>query len=307
MNDILDRAASLFDRRFLLQAFLPVLVLGSLAGALLLSALGLMDEALAFWSRIGLPEQTLLIVSSLAAVWFLAGLLASQFRRITQLYEGYPLQYTPALKPIAEALREHHFQTRNAWDSDPLRSDAAFYSYPEGGRSDFLPTMLGNALRSAEYYGRYRYGIPTTFLWPRLFYTAPEHFRRDIEYFRTEYEWLLGVSFTSGVLAVVIGLSQIVLGAPWWVFTLTFGGGCILSLLMYRGAVSAAEEYGAQLRAGVDLYRMRVLEDLGWALPTSLAQERRTWEEVRRFYLRGEPRGSAYVRSVPPREDAKTP
>ncbi len=98
MNDILDRAASLFDRRFLLQAFLPVLVLGSLAGALLLSALGEMDEALAFWSSIGLPEQALLIVSALAAVWFLAGLLASQFRRITQLYEGYPLQYTPALK-----------------------------------------------------------------------------------------------------------------------------------------------------------------------------------------------------------------
>lgn len=286
--------SSLFDRQFILKAVLPVLVIGGGASALALVAMGKAARAIAYWGRLAGGERALLILSILALVWFLAGVLGSQLRRVTQLYEGYPLQRTRLLGPVAQGLTEYHFQRRKAWDEDPRRADDAFYSYPEGGREDFLPTSLGNTLRSAEYYGKYRYEIPTTFLWPRLFYIAPEQFRRDIEQFRTGYEWLLGVSFISAISAISVGLIELVAGSSWWLFACTLGGGTLISLAAYRGAVAAAEEYGAQLRAGVDLYRIKVLEAMRWKAPSSLEEEQAAWTEARLFHLRGMPRDTPY-------------
>jgi hypothetical protein len=305
LTELLDRVSSLFDRRFVLKAVLPVLLIGGGAGAIALVATGKAAAAIAYWKQLGAAERVLLVLAFSALVWFLAGVLGSQLRRVTQLYEGYPLQRTPLLSALTESLTEYHFQNRDQWREDPRRADDVFYAYPQGDRADFMPSALGNTLRAAEYYGAYRYNIPTSFLWPRLFYLAPEQFRRDIEEYRTSYEWLLGVSFISTLAALSVGLVELTVGAPWWLFVCTFGGGSLVSLAAYRGAVAAAEEYGAQLRAGVDLYRTGVLTALRWKAPQDLAEEKAIWKEVRRFHLRGMPRQSPY--SPSPSLNANTP
>lgn len=294
MSGLLERVSSLFDRRFLLNALLPVLLIGGGAATLTLIALGQADAAASYWRQLDVSEQVLLSLSLLTFVWFVAGVLASQLRRVTQLYEGYPLEHLPLIGQLTQAFTENHFQRRNEWREQASRADDVFYSYPEGGRSDFLPTRLGNTLRAAEYYGRYRYGIPTTFLWPRLFYLAPEHFRRDIEDFRTNYEWLLGVSFMAGLASLTVGGVEVLAGSSWWLFACTFGGGSILAWAAYHAAVASAEEYGAQLRAGVDLYRTEVLLALRWPPPATLEDEKAMWREARLFHLRGAPRSSKY-------------
>lgn len=305
MSGLLDRAATLFERRFLLNAFLPVLLLGSASAALGLASLGKLAVALSFWHSLDLVGKTLIALAILTLAWFFAGVMASQFRNLTQLYEGYLLTQIPLVGRLATALTEYHVKLRDRWQQDPDLADRVYYSYPEGPRKDFLPTALGNRLRSAEYYAHYRYGLPTTFLWPRLFYVAPEHFRRDVEEFRTDYEWLLGVSFLSTGGAFTIGFVQIVAGSVWWLFVVTFGGGCLLALLTYWAAVFAAEEYGAQLRAGVDLYRTEVLMQLRWRVPENPSEEQRAWDEVRRFHLRGEPRARPYAPYNSPSEEIR--
>jgi hypothetical protein len=293
----LDRVSSLFDRRFILKAVLPVLLIGCGAVALTLVATGRAGAAVAYWERLGAAERVLLILALLATVWFAAGLLGSQLRRVTQFYEGYPLQRIPLLGGLTNGLVEYHLRRRDRWREDPKRADDVFYAYPQGDRSDFLPSALGNTLRAAEYYGKYRYDIPITFFWPRLFYLAPEQFRRDIEEYRTSYEWLLGVSFMTMLATVSVGLVELAAGSAWWLFLVTVGGGSLVSLAAYRAAVAAAEEFGAQLRAGVDLYRIEVLTALRWEAPGTLDEEKAMWKEARLFHLRGKPRLSPYSAS----------
>ncbi len=300
MGGVLDRAATLFERRFLLNAFLPVLLLVGGGAAAALTGAGQMSTVFHWWSRLDGTGRGLAVLCALTLTWFAAGVMSSQFRNLTQLYEGYPLTRIPLLSGLGAALAERHFHTYEKWVGTPARVNQADYAYPQGDRDIFLPTALGNVLRSAERYPHDRYGIPTTFLWPRLFYVTPEHFRRDIEEFRTDYEWLLGVSFLSAVTAAASGIVLIAVGAPWWLFAATFGGGCLLSLLAYRASVAAAEEYGAQLRAGVDLYRTEVLVRLRWDVPSDLAAERHTWEMVRRFHVSGEAHGQRYPPYEPP-------
>lgn len=260
---------------------------------------------IAYWERLGTAEHVLLILAFLATVWFAAGVLGSQLRRVTQLYEGYPLQRVPLLGGLTDGLVEYHFHRRKLWRADLKRADDVFYAYPQGDKTDFMPSALGNTLRAAEYYGKYRYDIPITFFWPRLFYLAPEQFRRDIEEYRTSYEWLLGVSFMSMLATITVGLVELAASSAWWLFACTVGGGSMVSLAAYRGAVAAAEEYGAQLRAGVDLYRFEVLTALRWRSPDTLDEERAIWKEARLFHLRGMPRQSPY--SPLPTASSETP
>jgi hypothetical protein len=298
MGGLLERAASLLDRRFL-NAFLPVVLLAGGGTALTLAAVGEGPDAAATWTRLDTVGKAMSVLAAVALAWFAAGVMASQFRNLTQFYEGYPLGRSRRLRAVGDAMAEYHYERRERWIGERSRADQAYYAYPED-REHFLPTALGNALRSAEYYPKYRYGAPTTFLWPRPFYLTPEQYRRDVEEFRTDYEWLLGVSFLSAVVAITSGTVQLVVGAPWWTFALTFGGGCLLSLLAYRASVPAAEEYGAQLRAGVDLYRTEVLARLRWGVPDSPDDEMELWDEAHRFHHDGLPRTRPYAAFQPP-------
>ncbi len=300
MNGVLERAAALLDRRFILNALLPLVIASTLLLVLVGHSLGDLPLWLGLWARLDALTQALAIFAGIVTNWFLAGVLSSQYRNITQAFEGYPLMRAAWLRPAARPLVEYHLHRRNTLRKSALGAETAYYAYPRGRRDEFLPTALGNALRSAEYYPKDRYGAPTTFMWPRLAYLAPERFRQDVAQFRTDYEWLLGVSFLSAAVATVTGLAQLVLGAAPLLFAATFGGGMLVSLAAYRAAVSSAVEYGAQLRAGVDLYRTEVLRHLRWPLPHTERQEQEMWAEVTRVHMGGEPRVGFYAPPPPP-------
>ena len=65
-----------------------------------------------------------------------------------------------------------------------------------------------------------------------------------------------------------------------WVWLAAVGGGTLVALGAYRGAVGAAVIYGELVRTAFDLYRGTLLAQLGYAAPGSLADERALWENL---------------------------
>lgn len=296
MKDFLDSASSLFTRRFLLNAFLPVLIVISLCLLVVIARSGGLRSIGQWWSSQEGVTQVVILLGWLAAIWFLAGLLASQFRNLTQIFEGYPLTRSRHLQRLtAYLVRQHYLRSLRLKRSGRL--DEALSRYPEKFEH-YMPTTLGNTIRAAEMYSLYRYGMDLPLVWPRLATLAPERYRVDLEEFRTDYEWLLGLSALTSISAVALGTYSLVSLGPWWLFLICFAGGFGLAIAAYAAAVTAAAEYGEQLRVGVDLYRLSVLSSMGLALPKSLTAERRVWKQVQQFSKQGA--GSPPRRALPP-------
>jgi hypothetical protein len=140
MNTFLERTAALLNRRFLLNAFLPVLVIGSGTVAVCLFQAGVLGKLATAWAQLSGAEQLSLAAGWLATIWFLAGFLASQFRALTQMFEGYPLMRRRWLRRFTEYLIGQH---KRRWGilavADP---EQVVRNYPIK-QENFMPTRLG--------------------------------------------------------------------------------------------------------------------------------------------------------------------
>jgi Flp pilus assembly protein CpaB len=168
-----------------------------------------------------------------------------------------------------------------------LHRDFCMY-FPQT-RPDVMPTRLGNVLKAAEMYAWNRYRIDSVVIWTRLQQALPEKFAESLQ-------------DAKGSLDAMITLSTFILlfGSPlslWMVFELFktgifFWGISLLltsavlfiilflSWLCYQNAIQAGIEYGEKIKAAIDLYRWKVLEELNLRLPAGLEEERQLWEDV---------------------------
>lgn len=99
-------------------------------------------------------------------------------------------------------------------------------------------------------------------------------------------EQLLFITLLSGVLAPVTVLLAIVLRLPVAVWLPVLAGAPVLALLTYRSAVSVAVSYGELVRSAFDTHRLTLLTSLGYALPSSLAEERQLWLAIGQLLYR---------------------
>jgi hypothetical protein len=153
--------------------------------------------------------------------------------------------------------------------------------------AEYLPTSFGNAMRASEFYGRDRYGLDLIVVWPRLAEVAPDRFRNDADDARSEYEFLLCLSFLGGAFGLTSGSYLVAVGGPLPAYLAAVPTTLGLSYLSYRLAVFAAIDFGNQLRVVVDLYRHDVLASLGWPTPTGESEERDMWKQVNEFLGQG--------------------
>lgn len=281
MKDLFDSASSLFSKRFILNAFLPVLIVVSLVLLVISIASGGLERVAALWGSLESVTRITLLGGWLATIWFLAGVLASQFRNLTQLYEGYPLVQSQFCQPICDYFRRVQY-LRSLRLLEAGRAEELATQYP-ATFEEFMPTRLGNILRSAETYGTHRYGLNLPLVWPRLATVAPDRYRADIEEFRTDYEWLLGLSALAAISGVSLGTYTLAARTDWWVFATCFMGGFFIAWAAYAAAVTAAAEYGEQLRVGVDLYRLDVVRSWRLDMPASPLAERELWKKLHAF------------------------
>lgn len=247
------------ERRFLTASFLPIAVfLAALLGVAGL-ATGSMADFIARWRSMSLSEQLVIALALLGVNWFLASILAANWRKIVRLYEGY------FLKRLARKVRRpfwgylpgfsYHIRRQNR-----LPAHIIYAKYPpEPFLGDTLPTSVGNALLSAERYGLDRYGFDTTLLWPRLFWQLPAEVRESIDTFKEEHQVPIVLSFLSSLFAVLAGSVVILVQASSSLFAWSFGLAWLLSALTYLLSIERTEEYAEQVRTVTDLYRRELV------------------------------------------------
>lgn len=153
--------------------------------------------------------------------------------------------------------------------------DAELPNFPKI-EEHFLPTLLGNILRSAEEYPNLRYGLEMSVVWPRLWLLLPETTRSELGAARDaldtstrRLEWSL--------LVAVWGIWA------WWVPLLAVLGGFIF----YWSMLSDAGIYAVLLRASYDLHRFDLYRALHWELPANPQNEQAYGEMLTAYLHRG--------------------
>jgi hypothetical protein len=275
MNSFLASANSIFERRFLKNAFLPVLILPvGIVGPWALQGhrLGALAR---MWQRQGIGIKFIETALYFMLTWFIAAIVASQWRNIIRLFEGYPLK---KLSWVSKACERHYYARAEHLEE---RGDrwTLYYAFPNSEEA-FLPTRLGNVVSAAESYPFDRYGVNTIILWPRLYHLLPREFVDDVEDARATLEFLLVISLWFAVAGSgsLILLATSHAGFPLMLLILSIAAsGCYG---FYVSAIQAAMEYGEQMRSGIELYRHKLFESLKMPIPKNLAQERKSWERL---------------------------
>ncbi|MFI6325191.1 hypothetical protein ACIBG8_47280 [Nonomuraea sp. NPDC050556] len=278
IDSFFQHVTGLFTRRFVFNALLPTLVFCTAAGAVVVASVSSFAAVSSWWKALDLASKVLAVLAYLAAVWFVAAAVASQWRGIVRLFEGYPLvrvmgRRTPGIR----------------WHTDRMETMAerdanVYYRYPTGEDEDrLMPTRLGNVLLAAESYPRARYQIDPIIFWPRLFPMLPEQFQREYEEYIIAYEFPLVVSFQATAATVVSAGTLLVTRQGPELFLGVLALGCVVAYAFYRLSLSAAEEYGEQLRTAFDLYRGRLLE--AWPTVADVADEKEAFAAIHRFVV----------------------
>lgn len=279
IDSLVDRATSILERRFLTNAFLPVLLF--LPAVLMPSLLqgNRIGDWTVSWGALPVGTKALMVVGYFTFTWFLAVILASQWRNIIRLYEGYPLIHIPFLDEMGKYWHGNQLATLDRGGSGSEHLE--YRAFPQ--RPEILPTRLGNVLRAAEMYPYYRYEADLILLWPRLREVVPADSMTEVDGARARMEFLLVLSLWFTGFAILVPLAAWVLHTSPWialVCAVLSAGGAYCS---YLSAIGATAEYGDFLRSVFEMYRFDLLERLRIDAPKNLAQERSRWSELAAF------------------------
>jgi hypothetical protein len=290
VTDALAQLSTVFRRRFLFNALLPTLVFGSLLAAVVVASVSSLHSLGAWWVELDVLSKALTVLAYLAAVWFLAGAVASQWRGIVRIFEGYPAIRIFGVQIPGVAW--HKARMRQLWgaEGETVEPDAheAYPRYPlTEDEEEILPTRLGNILLAAERYSLSRYGMDSIYFWPRLFPLLPEQFKNDYEEFILNYQLPLVIAFESMMVAVLGGFIILSTEGSALLFVLWFGGGSLIAYFFYALSLSNAEEMGEQQRTAFDLYRHLLLEQ--WPTPEDVKDECAAFNEIQEFIVSNMP------------------
>jgi len=290
LAESLDKVADLFPRRFFFNALLPTAVYVTLTIAVCILCLARPGTLANGWLSSDLFTRLVIAFLFVAVIWLLASAVASQWRGIVRLYEGYPLRAV-AGQLGRKAVGVSWHQSRLALLRSAGQSAAperAYYRYPASKHAaGVLPTRLGNILLAAERYPLDRYGIDSIVFWPRLYPLLPEQFQHDYEEFVLNFEFPLVMSFLSAVCTSCICSVMLYTHQAPGTFIVALLGGYVVAYMAYLLGLPAAEEVAEQQRTAFDLYRDRLLE--AWPSVADITDEQTAFEDIRDFVLIGAP------------------
>ncbi|MDX6623841.1 MAG: hypothetical protein QOE75_1773 [Solirubrobacterales bacterium] len=299
---VLDQLTGALEKRFLLNAFFPMLIFSLALGLSVAAGADGVLPAIESWEGLDGGIQVLLVIAAAGLIFVAANILANATHTIISLFEGY---LPPASWFGRRACDWQLWRARKLLDDDDPRSQEesldrfqrTFPVYPDPlEKMDVAPTRLGNVLRSAETYPKSRYGVDAVRFWPRLFPLIEDPIVSSMVASRTSMEFLLCVSFLAGLYTLVASVVMILMAAPTlWIY-IALGVGTVVSFASYFGALGPASTYGEQVRTAYDLYRLELIRKLNYPLPATLAEEHRTWAELTLFLDRGTPgKGRRFV------------
>jgi hypothetical protein len=235
-------------------------------------------------------KAVLLAAGGLVLVTASAKAIEAVQRSALHLLEGYwPHWMAPLNRWLVSRARQRRDELRKEWGGlasrfDRLsneekrqyaRLDAILTEdYPLPNR--FLPTHLGNRLRSAEDYPKRRYELATSVIWPRLWLIMADGARAELTAARDRLNSHVRFIVWSALLLVWLLLSV------WWVIPLA-----ILGIAWgYWQAFEEAGDYGDLIRAAVDVHHNELHEKMKRTLDDE--DEKARGKALTRFLWRGE-------------------
>jgi hypothetical protein len=161
-----------------------------------------------------------------------------------------------------DALLRYYIQGQEA-----AREDS---EYPEAMRRT-MPTMLGNVLRRYEESAGSRFGLDAIQVAPYLATVAAPDQLKYLRGAREGMDTAISLS-VAALVATVMTVGLLLLDRGWLLLALL---PYAIAYVSYRGAVSAAAEYGTALSVVVTLGRFDLYQSLHLPIPDNLAEERR--------------------------------
>jgi len=289
----LGDVTGVLSRYFVLGYFVPAFVTLFVLSRLLTSDLlpGSFED---------LDDQSQLLVVGAASLILGLVLLGLRYP-IIRILEGYPLELGP-LRPLRtpfvrlqqrsyDRLAKVRDDEKSANRSSAARMlDRRFHQ----SRDRLLPTRFGNAFRAAENYSYTRWGLDGVAVWPRIDAMLGE--REQELHTNAMSDLAFFVNGTLGALAIgVVALVDAALNSPldgweWLWYAVPF----VVSYVLYRAAIGAAERLGTERRASIDVHRRELYERLGVADGDSPEDERKVASAVNQFLLYGREFPDAY-------------
>ncbi len=141
----------------------------------------------------------------------------------------------------------------------------------------FMPTRLGNVLRTAEEYPQVRYGLEIRLTFPRLWLLLPKNMRAELSTAR------LALDERTRLL---VWAALYLLWAPLNLWALPVA--VVLGAIAYGGMYAAAGVYGELLCSAYDLYRFELYRALHLALPARAGDEEAAGQALTLFLHRGQ-------------------
>jgi hypothetical protein len=286
-SSVYGKLTEYFEKRYLSSVLLPSLVFWVAVATLVISSLG-WSKVVKEWRLLDTPTRLLLGAGALLFIILFANVISARLGRLVSLYEGYWPQFLD--RWVTKRTRERHKrrlkQLKAAIDElDPRALEDRYLHYPVK-EDDVQPTALGNILKSAESYPSEegRYDIDAVFFWPRLYVVLPESLRSDLARARSTLDMLLltaSLAWSFVLLSTVYLLYNRQPNPLWWL--LSVGGGGLVGYTAYKSSLSAALAFGELVRSSFDLYRHDLIKQMGFAVPTSLTEERLFWRGLKLF------------------------
>jgi hypothetical protein len=318
MTSILSAVTGVFRRAFFLGTLLPMIIFAILFYLFVYPLLP-PDNALGKLLTITNSQLDFLAIPFLLFV--LSGLLYNLNALIRRFFEGYPWRHTTLGR---RQIRAHKTRIENAastwWGLQLLLTERSSFQFAgeidnaseverdilayasrlnetvnnEMSEKEFSPTRFGNVVANQRYYPFYQYNIDANALWPRLVAVIDKDYAEAMEEAKGQVDFMLN----SSVLSISLALSNLIVGLSgtsrlptfgsllqWLLLTLFFS---ILAYVYYLGSVSAAVSSGAMSKSAFDLYRGKLLEQLGYRVDRStMESERDAWRRISSQFIYG--------------------
>jgi hypothetical protein len=287
ITEAFQQLAGLFSRRFFFNALLPTFVFASLTTGVVALSGAHGPDVETWWGRLDLLTRILVALVYLALIYFLSAAVASQWRNIVRVFEGYPLRSLPERWQRRLGQQWHLDRMAELTGSDKGNPIEAYYKYPMTSGPHILPTRLGNILLAGERYASSRYGVDTIFFWPRLYPLLPAEFQRDYSELIIYYQFPLVVAFEAAVATAVCSVALAIAHVSVLVFLAVLLSGTAIAYGAYVLSLSSAKEMAEKQRAAFDLYRDLLLA--AWPAVRDVTDQEQAFSEIGAFVVMGAP------------------
>jgi hypothetical protein len=317
VGSLFSEISGKFSRSLILGSFFPIVFFLLLDWMLVHPFLPPFKDAVGPLAALE-PQWQALVLVGLAVL--LSGLLYALNRPITRLYEGYSWQHSFMGQWLGRHEARRWRRTRGlAWGLDAvLRTpdgegreatgeDAQalstlsdnmlrrFHQEFPSTRGSVLPTRLGNTLRSYEDYPQRQYRMSSIYLWPRMLGSVDKEYAAAIDDTKSSFDFMMNVSFLSGLSALgllLMGLASRGIDGLSPAFWLQVAGLMVACRVFYAGSIWQAMAWGDLVRGAFDLYRGKLLSQMGFAQkPADLHEERELWRAISLQMIFGDPPG----------------